>query len=213
MEKIILKATKRTVIGKQVGALRRQGFLPGVVYGHKVEATPIQMDAREAGLLLSKLTSSSVVTLDVEGKKIPALVRERQKNYIQGNLTHVDFQAVSLTEKIRTMVSIHLHGVAPAVKEHNAVIVSNITALEVEALPQDLPERIELDISILTQIGNAIHVSDISLPKEVEVLSDPDEVIVAAAGTAFSAGEAAEAGEEAEGAEPELIEKKKEEEE
>lgn len=210
MEKIILKATKRTVIGKQVSALRRQGFLPGVVYGHKIESTPIQMDAHDAGLILAKLTSSSMVTIDVDGKKIPALVRERQKNYIKGNLTHVDFQAVSLTEKIRTMISIHLNGIAPAVKENDAVIVSNLTALEVEALPQDLIERIELDISILTEIGNAIYVRDITLPKGIDLLTDPDEVIVIASGTAMSAGEDSE---EAATEEPELIEKKKEEDE
>ena len=210
MEKIVLKANKRTVIGKQVSALRRQGILPGVVYGYKIEPTPIQMDAHDAGLILAKLTSSSMVTIDVDGKKIPALVRERQKNYIKGNLTHVDFQAVSLTEKIRTMISIHLNGVAPAVKENDAVIVSNLTALEVEALPQDLIERIELDISILTEIGNAIYVRDITLPKEIELLTDPDEVIVIASGTAMSAGEDSE---EAATEEPELIEKKKEEDE
>ncbi|PKN94946.1 MAG: 50S ribosomal protein L25 [Chloroflexi bacterium HGW-Chloroflexi-6] len=210
MEKVVLKATKRVVIGKQVSALRRQGVLPGVIYGYKVESTAIQMDAHEANLVIPKLTSSSVVTIDLGGKKIPALVRERQKNYIKGHLTHVDFQAISMTEKIRTLVSIHLFGVAPAVKEHSAVIVSNITALEVEALPHDLPERIELDISTLLEIGNAIHVRDIELPKEVEVLTDLDEVVVVAAGTA--AGESEADGEAAE-AEPELVEKKKKEDE
>lgn len=209
MEKVILKATKRNVIGKQVKALRRQGFLPGVVYGYKVEPTAIQMDAREAGLIISKLTSSSMVHLDLDGKQIPALVRERQKNYIKAILTHVDFQAVSLTEKIRTMVTVHLNGIAPAVKDFNAVIVTNTTELEVEALPQYLPERIELDISSLTEIGSSIHVSDVVLAKEVEILSDPDEVLVIATGAADE--ELAEEVTEEE-AEPELVEKKKSEE-
>lgn len=210
MEKVILKAEKRTVTGKQVGALRRQGLLPGVIYGHKVESTAIQMDAHDANLIIPKLTSSSVVTIDLGGKQIPALVRERQKNFIKGVLTHVDFQAVSMTEKIRAEVSIHLHGVAPAVKEYNAVIVTNMTSLTVEALPNDLPERIELDISVLTEIGNALYIRDISLPKEVEVLSDPDEVVVIATGTTVETEEEVLEGEE--GAEPELIEKKKDEE-
>ena len=209
MEKVVLKATKRTVVGKQVKALRRQSLLPGVVYGYKVDSTPIQMDAHEANLLIPRLTSSSIVTIELDGKKIPALVRERQKNYIKGILTHVDFQAVSLTEKIRTMVSIHLHGVAPAVKDYNAVIVTNMNELEVEALPQNLPERIELDISGLTEVGSAIHVRDVVLAKEVEVLSDLDEVIVIATGTAIE--EASEEGAEG-AAEPELVEKKKKEE-
>jgi large subunit ribosomal protein L25 len=211
MEKVILKAEKRTVTGKQVSVLRRQGLLPGVIYGYKVESTAIQMDAHDAGLIIPKLTSSSVVTIDLGGKQIPALVRERQKNFIKGILTHVDFQAVSMTEKIRAEVSIHLHGVAPAVEEYNAVIVTNMTSLTVEALPKDLPERIELDISVLTDVGSALYIRDLSLPKEVEVLSDPDEVVVIAAGTAIEPEEEVTEGEE--GAEPELIEKKKEDEE
>lgn len=211
MEKVILKAEKRTVTGKQVSALRRQGLLPGVIYGHKVESTAIQMDAHDAGLIIPKLTSSSVVTINLGGKQIPALVRERQKNFIKGVLTHVDFQAVSMTEKIRAEVSIHLHGVAPAVKEYNAVIVTNMTSLSVEALPNDLPERIELDISVLTEIGSALYIRDLSLPAEVEVLSDPDEVVVIATGAAIEPEE--EVVEVEEGAEPELIEKKKDDEE
>lgn len=211
MEKVTLKAAKRNVIGKQVKALRREGLLPGVIYGYKVESTAIQMDARDAGLIIPKLTSSSVVTINLDGKKIPALVRERQKDYIKGNLTHVDFQAVSMSEKIRAEVSIHLHGVAPAVNEYNAVIVTNMTSLTVEALPQDLPERFELDISSLTEIGNALYVRDINLPAEVEMLSDIDEVIVIATGTAIEEEEVAGEGAE-ETAEPELVEKKKDEE-
>lgn len=211
MEKIILKAAKRNVIGKQVKALRREGLLPGVIYGYKVESTAIQMDARDAGLIIPKLTSSSVVTLDLDGKKIPALVRERQKDYIKGNLTHVDFQAVSMSEKIRAEVSIHLHGVAPAVEEYNAVIVTNMTSLTVEALPQDLPERFELDISSLAEIGNALYVRDINIPAEVDMLSDIDEVIVIATGTTIEEEEVVSE-ETEEAAEPELVEKKKDEE-
>ncbi|MDX9991173.1 MAG: 50S ribosomal protein L25 [Anaerolineales bacterium] len=209
MERVVLKAAKRTVVGKQVSVLRREGYLPGVIYGYKVDSTPIQMDSREANLTIPKLTSSSIVTIDLDGKKISALVRERQKDYIKGHLTHVDFQAVSMTEKIDAMVAIHLHGVAPAVNKYNAVIVTSLNELAVQALPQDLPERIELDISVLTEIGNAIYVRDISLPAEVEVLADPDEVIVIATGTAL---EPEEVETEAEGAEPELIEKEKEDE-
>jgi large subunit ribosomal protein L25 len=214
MERVILKAVKRTLVGKQVSNLRRQGLLPAVVYGYKVDATPIQLDAHDANLIIPKLSSSSVVTIDLDGKKIPALVRERQKDYIKGILTHLDFQAVSMTEKIRAKVIIVLHGVAPAVKEYNAVVVTNLNEVEVEALPNDLPERIDLDISILTDIGSGIYVRDLDLPAEVEVLADPDEAIVIATSTVEEVfeEETAEEGEE-EGAEPELIDKKKDDEE
>ncbi|GAB4481435.1 MAG: 50S ribosomal protein L25/general stress protein Ctc [Anaerolineales bacterium] len=210
MEKIVIKATKRSVIGKQVSALRRAGQLPGVIYGHNVEPVAIQMDAHEAGLLIPRLTSSSIVTVDLEGKKIAALVREKQKNYIKGSLIHVDFQAVSLTEKIRAWVPVHLLGVAPAVKDFSAVLVHNMEEVEIEALPGDLPERIDLDISGLKQVGDSLHVRDLILPKNVEMLSDMNDGVVIATGTA--AEESAVAAEAAAAVEPSLVEKKKKEE-
>ncbi len=212
MEKIVIKATKRSIIGKQVSALRRAGQLPGVIYGHNVEPVAIQMDAHDAGKLIPRLTSSSIVTVDLEGKKIAALVREKQKNYIKGNLIHVDFQAVSLTEKIRAWVPVHLLGVAPAVKDFSAVLVHNMEEVEIEALPGDLPERIDLDISGLKQVGDALHVRDIVLPKNVEMLSDMNDGVVIATGTAAEESAEAAAAEAVAAVEPSLVEKKKKEE-
>ena len=114
MEKVVLKAEKRTLIGKQVSQLRRAGLLPGVIYGYNFEPTPITLEARNAGRVIPHLTSSSIVNLELDGKLIPALVREKQKNFIKNVLTHVDFLAVSLTEKIRAEVSLHFSGLAPA---------------------------------------------------------------------------------------------------
>jgi large subunit ribosomal protein L25 len=201
MEKVVLKATKRTVTGKHVQQLRRQGLLPGVVYGYKMEPTPISLDAHDSGLILSRLTSSSVVTIDLEGKKITALVREKQKNFIKNFFTHVDFQAVSLTETIRTNVSLHFFGTAPAIKEFQAAIVTSMTEIEVEALPNNLPERIEVDLSKLAALGDAVYVKDLPIPADVEVLSDGDEVVVVATATREEVEEAAEV---VEGIEPEL---------
>jgi large subunit ribosomal protein L25 len=189
MEKVVLKATKRTVTGKQVSQLRRAGQLPGVIYGHNVNSTAISLEAHSASLAIQRLTSSSIVNIEMEGKLIPALVREKQKNYIKGTLTHIDFQAISLTEKIRTEVSIHFFGLSPAIKDFNATIVHNMDELEVEALPNDLPERIEVDLSGLAKIGDAIHVRDLSLPATVAVLSSPEEIIAVATATREEAPE------------------------
>ncbi|MCS6994386.1 MAG: 50S ribosomal protein L25 [Anaerolineales bacterium] len=210
MEKVVLKATKRTVTGKQVKQLRRKGLLPGVIYGHNMEPTPISLDAHDASLILPKLTSSSIVTIDLEGKQIAALVREKQRNFIKNFFTHVDFQAVSLTEAIRTYVSLHFSGAAPAVKDFQAIVVTNLAEIEVEALPADLPERIEVDLSKLAAIGDAIYVKDLVVPAGVEVLTDGDEVVVVATG----ATEEKEETEIVEGIEPELsVERGKKEEE
>ena len=117
MEKIILKATKRDVTGKKVGALRRQGKLPAVIYGHRIETTPIVLNAAEALPKLATLTSSSTLTISLDGKEYPALVREKQRDPIKKFLTHLDFQVISLTEKMRAKVRIELTGTAPAEKE------------------------------------------------------------------------------------------------
>jgi large subunit ribosomal protein L25 len=208
MEKVVLKATKRTVTGKQVGQLRRAGELPGVIYGHNFEPTAISLEAHSAGLIIPKLTSSSIVNIELDGKLIPALVREKQKNYIKNTLIHVDFQAVSLTEKIRAAVSIHFHGLSPAVKDFSAIIVHNLNQLEVEALPDDLPERIEVDLSGLAKIGDAIHVRDLSLPDNVTDVERPGRHGSSCHGHQGRSGREVVVVAE-EGAEPEVIEKGK----
>jgi large subunit ribosomal protein L25 len=151
-----------------------------VLYGHKIDSTPITLEAHETSLLLSRLTSSSLVTISLDGKEYPTLVREKQRHPVKSHLLHLDFQALSLTEKTHAMVGIELSGTAPVVKSHNAVLVTSLTELEVEALPQDLPERVVVDISILAEPGDSIHVRDIQLPGAVEILTNPDEVIVSA---------------------------------
>lgn len=209
MEKVVLKAEKREVVGKQVRALRRQGRLPAVIYGRHITPMNITLDAHSASLTLSKLTSSSLVTIEVDGEEYPALVREKQRDFIKNALLHVDFLAVSLTEKITTYVAIQLEGTAPAVKDFNAILVTGLTELEVECLPTDLPERIVVDISGLKEIGDGLYVRDVHVSDKVKVLDDPDELIVVA--TAMAAEE--EAAAEGEVAEPEVIEKGKKEEE
>lgn len=212
MEKVVLKAEKRTMIGKKVNQLRRTGRLPAVLYGHNTETVSISLEAHSAGLAIPKLTSSSIVNIELDGKLIPALVREQQKNYIRNELIHVDFQAVSLTEKINAAVSIHFHGISPAVKDYNAIIVHNLNSLDVEALPNDLPERIEVDLSHLANIGDAIHVRDLALPEVVTVWNDPDMIVAVATATKEEITPAEE-GSDVELESPEVIEKGKKEDE
>jgi len=215
MDKVVLKAAPRTVIGKQVRALRRAGQLPAVVYGHNVDPITISMDAHEASLVLGRLTSSSLVSIDLDGKEYPCLVREKQRNYVKGVLVHVDFQVVSLTEKIRANVAVSLTGNSPAVKDFNSMLINGLSEIEVEAYPQDLPERIVVDISVLVKVGDGIYVRDIILSDKVQILDHPEEMIVLA--TAAAKEEvvevSAEAAVVAEAAEPEVVEKGKKEEE
>jgi large subunit ribosomal protein L25 len=209
MEKVVLKATKRDVVGKKVGALRRQGKLPAVLYGHHIETTAIMLDAHEGSQTLSHLTSSSLVTIDLDGKEYLALVKEKQRDFIKNRLVHLDFQVVSLTEKMRTKVGIELTGKAPAVKDFNAVIHTGLTEMEVECMPQDLPERIVVDISGLAELGDSVRVRDVVLSDKVEILDDPEEIIAIASATKEE--QIIEAAPVEEEAAPEVIERGKKE--
>ena len=209
MEKTVLQAKRRDVVGKQVKALRRQGRLPAVLYGKNIQPIPVTMDFREANRILPGITSSRLLVVNVDGEEHTALVREKQFHPVQGKLIHVDFMIVSLTEKLRANVSIHLEGESPAVRDINGILVPVIEEIEVECLPQDLPERILVDVSLLTEIGSAIHVRDLKLSDRVRVLTDPDEMVAV-----VTAPEAEEVVEEvAPEIEPEVIERGRKEEE
>ena len=207
MEKVVLNASHRTVTGKKVGILRRSGKLPAVVYGHNVTPMPIEMDLREATRTLQGVSASTLVELNIEGDTYSALVRETQRDFIKGTYLHVDFQAVSTTEKLRTGVGIEFLGESPAVRELNGFIVTGLDSLEVECFPQHLPEKIEVDISGLAAIGDGIYVRDIPITENVSILDDPEEMIalVTLAGKEEEAEEEVEEGEELE--EPEVIER------
>lgn len=180
MEKVVLKAAKRDLVGKQVKALRREGKLPAVIYGRHTDPININLDAHAAQIALVKVTSSSLVTIDVEGTEHLALVREKQRDYIKNVLLHVDFLAVSLTEKLRTTVPVHFVGVSLAVKDFNAVMVHNLEEVEVECLPNDLPERIDVDISSLNRPGEGIRLHDVHVSDRVRLLGDPDTMVAVA---------------------------------
>jgi large subunit ribosomal protein L25 len=200
MEKVVLKATKRNVVGKQVRALRREGQLPAVIYGRHHDPINISLDSHSAALSLGKLTSSSLVTIDLDGTEYPALIREKQRDYIKNRILHIDFLAVSLDEKITATVSLHFVGVSIAVKDYNAVLVHNLEQLDVECLPTDLPERIDVDISVLNRIGDGIRVKDIPVSDKVRLLADPDTMVAVA--TAPKVEEEVEAAPAAEGITP-----------
>jgi len=181
MEKVVLKASRRDVIGKQVRAMRRAGQLPAVLYGRHIEnPISIVLDTRDTTRALAKVSSSSLVMIDLDGKEIPTLIREKQRDFIKNRLLHIDFLVVSLTEKLTASVSIELTGVSLAVKDFNAVLVTGLDQIEIECLPADLPERLTIDIAALVKVSDVIHVRDLVVSDKIKVLSNPDEMIVIA---------------------------------
>ncbi|MFN2304244.1 MAG: 50S ribosomal protein L25 [Anaerolineales bacterium] len=222
-EQNVLSAEKRSIKGKKVNSLRREGLLPGIIYGRigkdQIEPILIQLNLHNASKIINRLTGSSLVKLNVDGEEYPVILREAQRDILMGTLQHVDFMAVSLTEKLQTAVPIELIGQAPAEINLAAVVVTGISELEIECLPQDLPERIEVDATVLVDMDSAIYVRDLELPDNFEVLTDPDELI---AGVTYVTIEEEEEEEEEEAelaelleedVEPEVIEKGKKEEE
>ncbi|HBY08114.1 MAG TPA: 50S ribosomal protein L25, partial [Chloroflexi bacterium] len=189
------------VLGKKVKAMRREGKLPAVIFGHTMETTPITLDMRDASKILAGVGSSTLVTIQLDGMEHAALVRERQHNVLSRALLHVDFQAVSLTETVRASVALILGDEdAPAVKAYGAMIIQGAESLEIECLPQYLPERIVVDLSSLKNIGDSIHIKDLPVMPGVEILDDPDTMVVVA--TALSEASLEDTGE---GGEPEVI--------
>lgn len=213
MEEVIVKANRRTLVGKQVSAMRREGKLPAVIYGHHISPIAIELDLRDAAKSLTGLAPSTLVTVDVEGETHKTLVREKQRNKITGVLLHIDFLAVSMKEKLRAQVYMELVGVSPAVKELSGVLVSGANEVAVECLPQDLPERIIVDISGLQKIGDGIYIRDLTIPDGVKVLDDPDTMVALVTAQAAEEVEVAPVVEVVEGEEPEIIEHGKKEEE
>lgn len=212
MENIVINASKRELTGKKVDKLRREGYLPAVLYGAHLEPMPILLNYRESAKTLGTTSSSSLVSVMVDGVEYTALVREKQRDTLKGIYLHIDFLAVSLTETIKTRVTIELVGESPAVNELDGILITGLNEIEVEALPQDLPEKITVDISILKEIGDSITVSQLPLSEKVTVHTSPDETVVNISQGTYEEVEPEEELESKE-IEPEVIEKGKKEEE
>ncbi len=177
MEKIQIKARPRSILGKKVKALRRQGKLPAVVYGAGIEPIPLELDARDAARVMAQVGSSTLIDLEVDGKTYKALVREVQRDVITKEMIHLDFLNVAMDVKIKTVVPVELMGEAPAVRDLGGVLVTGLSEIEVEALPSDLPDRITVDLEALQEFNDSITVGDLYLGEGVTVLTDPDEAI------------------------------------
>jgi large subunit ribosomal protein L25 len=203
MDEIILKAQKRTVKGKQVKALRREGLLPAVIYGHNLTPFAISLDHHLTSRALAGVSASRLVVIDVEGERHTTLVRDRMREPIHSSLIHIDFQEVSLTETLRTQVTLEFVGEAPAVKVLNGVLVEGLTEVEIECLPGNLPDHLTVDLSSLTEIGAGIYVRDLVPPTNVAILTPGEEMIAVV--TAPLTEEAAIAAEGGAVAEPEVV--------
>lgn len=181
MEALELRATPREIIGgTQVKALRREDVVPGIIYGHGIEPIVVQFDSREVATAITQAGTSSTIQIYVEGTHDPylAIFRDVQYDVIKRNVIHLDLQALNIKETVRVPVSVVLIGESLAVEELDGVLLQILNELEIEALPMDLVPSIEIDISVLTEIGQSITVGDIVPPPGVVILNTKHETVV-----------------------------------
>lgn len=178
-----LKVTPRTISGRAVKTLRRQGIVPGNLFGGKIKSQAIQLPLDSFLKIFAEVGETSIINLTVEGEKTarPVLVSAVQIHPVTDLPLHVDFHEVDLTKKVKATIPVELEGVAPAVEDLGAVIVQQINELEVEALPTELPERIMVDVSGLKAIDDAVTIADLKLDRnKIEILVSPETIVVQA---------------------------------
>ncbi|MCC6238415.1 MAG: 50S ribosomal protein L25 [Dehalococcoidia bacterium] len=169
----------RTVVGKRVATLRREGLLPANIFGRHLESVAVQLPVRTARELLVAHGTDTLVQLQVEGEGSPrpVVVRSFQRHPVNRQVLHLDFYQVDLTRPIQGAVPIRLTGEAPAVHVYQGILLTGADSIQVEALPADIPESIEVSIESLRRPESVITVGSLKLPASVRVLTDPDTMI------------------------------------
>lgn len=182
MEQISLSATKRTVLGRKVRTLRKEGFIPAHVFGNKVESLSIQVKSADFSKVFEKVGETGIIDLAIDGQKKPVLVRNLQVHPVSDDPLHIDFYQVNLTQKVKVDVPLEIIGESPAVEKKIGLLLTPVSEVEVEALPRDLPENIQIDITKLENIDDEIKVKDLKVDRaKIEILSD-EELVVAQIG-------------------------------
>ena len=208
-KQVKLSASRRTGIGRAaVRKIKKQGTVPAVIYGAKQEAQPLQVSKRDISLMLSHASGENIlVELEIDGESASrlALVQEVQHSPVGGDILHVDFQAVSMDEMIEAEVPLEPTGTAEGVKTFGGLLEQSLRALEIECLPKDLPDVITVDVSHLN-IGDAIHVREITLPEGVKTRVPADLTVFSVLAPVVEEAPAAEVA----ATEPEVITEKKE---
>ncbi len=173
-----LTVTKREITGKKVKKLRKEGLLPGNVYGKGIASTSVQLPYKDFDDVFEQVGYTGLVDLELDGKTLPVLIHDTHDNPVTDQTLHVDFFQVNLKEKIKSMVPVEQVGEAQAVADKVGLVMQQISEVEVEALPDNLPENLEINVEKLAQVGDQLTVADLKAPADVTILTDPTQVIV-----------------------------------
>ncbi len=177
MAEFALAAEVRTTHGKKNGALRRLGLVPGIVYGPASEPVSVQFPYRAIELTLMKAGGTNLIDIEVGGKTYPSLAREVQRDVVRGDILHVDFLAVDASQRIRVEVPILMEGRSPVVVAREGILITGRSSLTLEVYPDDIRDRIMIDLSQLTELGSEVLVGDLEFGENVTVHSDPNEML------------------------------------
>jgi len=180
VDDLILEANKRNVLGKKVSNLRRQGITPTHLFGRNLESLALQCDTTQLKWIIAHAGMTRLVSLEIAGEKQAksVFIREIQRDAIGKKLLHVDFYQVKKGEKLEVDIPIVLVGEAPAMKGKGRMLVHGITSLSIGCLPENVPPQIEVDISSLEELEQAIHVKDIVLDADITVNAELDQLVV-----------------------------------
>ncbi len=209
METYSIDAQTRTITGKKVSQLRLSGLVPAVVYGARVQPMHLQIPYRALELALIKAGGTHIITMNIDGKAQSVIARDVQRDVIRGTILHVDFLAVDASTRLTADIPVQFLGESPAVETRIGMLLSITNTLTIEALSSDLISAIEVDISKLENVGDSIHVRDLNLGDKVNVLNDPDVMIVQIAALRVAETTEEEETDEPTSSEPELVDRRR----
>ena len=178
-DKVSLKAELRTVFGKKLNKVRKQGLVPSNIFGPDFKSKSISVVYKDFVKIYKKVGETGVVYLSLDKENIPVLIKSIQKHPLSSLLLHVDFRKIDLSKKIEANVPVKTIGVSEAVSQKAGILLIQSETLLVEALPEDIPSSIEVDISVIKEIGQEVKVADLKKSDKYEIKTPAEKVIVA----------------------------------
>jgi len=177
-EKIVLQGQPRKIFGKKLKKLRKEGFVPANIFGKNFKSLAITINLKDFLKVYKKVKETGLLYLNIDKKELPVLIFNVQKHPVDDSVLHIDFKKVDLAEKTQAEVPIEFIGQSPAVLEKGAVLLTLTNNLLIEALPEELPSSIKVDISNLKEIGQEIKVADIPTSSSYQIKTGKEKVIV-----------------------------------
>lgn len=179
MPKTVLKAEKRTIEGRKVKTLRKEGNLPGNIYGKKIKSQSVQVNLKDFEKVYKEVGETGLLALTLGSEEKPVLIHNLQLNPATDQPIHVDFLQVDLKEKVEADIPVELTGESPAEKQGIGTVVQYVNEIKAEALPADLPEKFVVDAGILAEVDQSVLVKDLKYDKSKVEIKDDLEAIVA----------------------------------